>query len=131
MDAFEIARRSEQIRRELQRQKELPQLEILQPKSEAERIRLELMPAVDLDEEQFEVFCDYVEELQRIGVLFEDEYLQDAINGNPQNLEAAIQAVLEYADRLREKHQAFEDKYHSTNCLKKALEEGWRPHKQN
>ncbi|GEM_PF-6524968 len=102
-----------------------------QPQSEAERLRLELMPAVDLDEETFEVFAKYVEELQSIGVLLESEALQDTLNGYPQNIEAAIEAVLEYADRLREKDQALKDQYHATNCLTKALREGWQPHRRN
>lgn len=102
-----------------------------QHQSEAERLRLYLMPAVDLDEATFEVFANYVEELQSIGVLLQSEALQDTLNGYPQNMEAAIQAVLEYVDRLREKDQAFQDQYHATNCLTKALREGWQPHRQN
>jgi len=98
-----------------------------QPQSKVERLRLELMPAIDLDDETFEVFADYVEELQSIGVLLESEALQDTLNGYPQNIEAAIEAVLEYADRLREKDQAFQDQYHATRCLVKALREGWQP----
>jgi hypothetical protein len=43
-------------------------------------------------------------------------------------MEAAIQAVLEYAQILRQKHQDFQDQYHATNCLAKALQEGWKPH---
>ena len=99
--------------------------------SEAERLRLNLMPAVDLDEATFEVFAEYVEELQAIGVLLENEALQDTLNGYPQNIEAAIEAVLQYADRLREKNQAFQDQYHATRCLTKALREGWEPHRRN
>jgi hypothetical protein len=102
-----------------------------QHQSEAERLRLELMPAVDLDEATFAVFADYVEELQSIGVLLESEALQDTLNGYPQNIEAAIEAVLEYVDRLHEKDQAFQDRYHATNCLTKALREGWQPSRQN
>ncbi len=41
-------------------------------------------------------------------------------------LEAAIQAVLEYAQILRQKHQDFLDQYHATNCLTKVLREGWK-----
>lgn len=77
------------------------------------------------------MFADYVEELQSIGVLLESEALQDTLNGYPQNMEAAIQAVLQYADRLREKDQALKDQYHATNCLTKALREGWQPHRRN
>lgn len=102
-----------------------------QHQSESERLRLELMPSVDLDDETFEVFADYVEELQSIGVLLESETLQDTLNGYPQNIEAAIEAVLEYADRLHEKNQAFQDQYHATRCLTKALREGWEPHRRN
>jgi hypothetical protein len=43
-------------------------------------------------------------------------------------MEAAIQAVLEYAEILKQKHQDFQDQYHVTNCLAKALREGWKPH---
>ncbi|MDX2097985.1 MAG: hypothetical protein SFW36_09435 [Leptolyngbyaceae cyanobacterium bins.59] len=90
-----------------------------------------LMPWVELDEDQLEVFAAYVEELRSIGVILEDERFQEALNGNPQNMEAAIQAVLEYGDRLREKHEAFEDQYHATHCLTKALHEGWKPNHSN
>lgn len=43
-------------------------------------------------------------------------------------MEAAIQSVSEYAQVLRQKHQAFLDQYHATNCLIKALREGWKPY---
>lgn len=42
-------------------------------------------------------------------------------------MEGAIQAVLEYAEFLQQKQQDFLDQYHATNCLTKALREGWRP----
>ncbi|MDX2097016.1 MAG: hypothetical protein SFW36_04505 [Leptolyngbyaceae cyanobacterium bins.59] len=102
-----------------------------EPPSAAEQLRNELMPWVDLDEDQLEVFVAYVEELRSIGVVLQDERLQEALNGNPQNIEPAIQAVLEYGDRLREKHEAFEDQYHATHCLIKALHEGWKPNHAN
>lgn len=83
-----------------------------------------------MNDATFEVFVEYVEELQAIGVLLENEALQDTLNGYPQNIEAAIEAVLEYADRLREKDRALKDQYHATNCLVKALREGWQPHRR-
>ncbi len=97
------------------------------PKSRAEKIRAELMPDVDLDEAQLELFAQYVTALKGIGVNFQDERLRDTLNAYPDNMEAAIQAVLAYAQILRQKHQDFLDQYHATNCLTKALREGWKP----
>lgn len=91
-------------------------------------MRDRLMPDVDLDEEQLELFAQYVTALEGIGVNLQDERLQDTLNAYPDNMEAAIQTVLEYAQILRQKHQDFLDQYHATNCLTKALREGWQPH---
>lgn len=101
--------------------------ETYHPKSRAAEIRAQFMPDVDLDEEQLELFAQYVTALQGIGVNIQDERLQDTINAYPDNMEAAIQTVLEYAQILRQKHQDFLDQYHATNCLTKALREGWKP----
>lgn len=97
-------------------------------KSRAAAIRDRLMPDLDLDEAQLELFAQYVAALEGIEVNFQDESLQDTLNAYPDNMEAAIQAVLEYAQVLRQKHQDFLDQYHATNCLTKALREGWKPH---
>ena len=97
------------------------------PKSRAEQIRDEFMPDVDLDEAQLELFAQYVNALEGIGVNLQDERLRDTLNAHPDNIEAAIQAVLEYAQVLQQKHQDFLDQYHATNCLTKALREGWKP----
>ncbi|KJH69639.1 hypothetical protein [Aliterella atlantica] len=96
-------------------------------KSPAIEMRDRFMPNVDLDEEQLELFAQYVAALQGIGINLQDERLQDALNAYPYNMEAAIQAVLEYAQVLQQKHQDFQDQYHATNCLTKALREGWKP----
>ncbi len=98
------------------------------PKSRAAEIREVLMPDIDLDEAQLELFAQYITALEGIEVNIQDEHLQDTINAYPNNMEAAIQAVLEYAQVLRQKHQDFLDQYHATNCLTKALREGWKPH---
>lgn len=97
------------------------------PKSPAEAIGARFMPDVDLDEAQLELFAQYVTALKGIGVNLQDEHLQDTLNAYPDNMEAAIQAVLAYAQILRQKHQDFLDQYHATNCLTKALREGWKP----
>lgn len=102
--------------------------QVYHPKSRAAVIRDELMPNVDLDEAQLELFAQYITALEGIGVNLQDERLQDTLNAYPDNMEAAIQAVLEYAQVLRQKHQDFLDQYHATNCLAKALREGWKPH---
>lgn len=86
------------------------------------------MPDVDLDEAQLELFAQYVTALKGIGVNLQDERLRDTLNAYPDNMEAAIQTVLEYAQILRQKHQDFLDQYHATNCLTKALRKGWKPH---
>jgi hypothetical protein len=97
------------------------------PRSEVERIRDELLPCVDLDETQLEVFAEYLAALQAIGVNLQNEGLQEALNANPQNIEFAIQAVLDHAEQLRQKHEEFVDQYHSTNYLAQALQEGFKP----
>jgi hypothetical protein len=102
--------------------------ELQHSKSRAEEIRDELMPDVDLDESQLESFAQYVIALEGIGVNLQDDRLRDTLNAYPDNMEAAIQAVLEYAEILKEKHQDLQDRYHVTNCLAKALREGWKPH---
>ncbi|URD53554.1 hypothetical protein [Chroococcidiopsis sp. CCNUC1] len=102
--------------------------ELYHPKSRAAEIRDELMPDVDLDESQLELFAQYVTALEGIGVNLQDDRLRDTLNAYPDNMEAAIQAVLEYAQVLKQKHQDFQDQYHATNCLAKALQEGWKPH---
>lgn len=65
------------------------------PKPRTAAIRDELMPNVDLDEAQLELFAQYVTALEGIGVNLQDERLQDTLNAYPDNMEAAIQAVLE------------------------------------
>jgi hypothetical protein len=97
------------------------------PKSPALEIRDRFMPDVDLDEAQLELFAQYVTALKSIGVNLQDERLRDTLNAYPNNMEAAIQAVLAYAQVLRQKHQDFLDQYHATNCLTEALREGWKP----
>lgn len=98
------------------------------PKSRAAEICDSFMPDLDLDEAQLELFAQYVTALEGIGVNLQDERLRDALNAYPDNMEAAIQTVLEYAQVLRQKHQDFVDQYHATNCLTKALREGWQPY---
>ncbi|OWY69009.1 hypothetical protein B7486_23250 [cyanobacterium TDX16] len=65
--------------------------ELQHPKSRAEED--ELMPDVDLDESQLELFAQYVTALEGIGVNLQDERLRDTLNAYPDNMEAAIQAV--------------------------------------
>lgn len=95
--------------------------------SEADRLRLNLLAGTDLDDTQLELFAQYVEALQGIGVDLQDERLQEAINAYPENMEAAIDAVLNYADYLRQKHEEFSN---PTSCLKQAFEQGWAPFPQ-
>ncbi len=100
--------------------------EIYHPKSRAEEMRDELMPDVDLDDSQLKLFAQYIAALEGIGVNLRDERLRDTLNAYPDNMETAIQAILEYAQILKRKHQKFQDHYHATNCLTKALREGWK-----
>jgi len=92
--------------------------------SEADHLRLNLLTGTDLDDDQLELFAQYVEALQSIGVDLQDERLQEAINAYPENMEAAIDAILNYANYLRQKHEEF---INPTSCLKQAFEEGWEP----
>ncbi len=92
------------------------------------RIRDQFMPDVDLDAAYLELFAQYITALEGIGVNIQDECLRDTLNAYPDHMEAALQAVLEYAQVLRQKHQDFLQQYHATNCLTKALREGWKPY---
>ncbi len=83
------------------------------------------MPDVDLNEAQLKLFAQYITALKGIGV-HQDERLRDTLNVHPDNIKATIQAVLAYVQILRQKHQGFLDQYHATNCLTKALREGWK-----
>lgn len=96
-------------------------------RTKADWLREQLKFDFELDDDELELFINYLSELQAIGVNVQDERLLEALNAHPYKMEAAIQAVLEYADRLRLKHQAFRDRYHATNCLVKALQDGWTP----
>lgn len=102
-----------------------------QPKSEVERLRLELMPYVDLDDSQLELFAEYIAVLQEIGVDLQNEQLQEAMNAYPENIEPAIEAVLEYAERLGKKHEELAAQFPATDCLERALCEGWKPNQAN
>ncbi len=82
------------------------------------------MPLLELDEYEMEVFWDYWEQLKEIGVDPTEDYLQEALNGNPRNIEDAILALIQYHNRPG--HQ-WGDQYHSTRFLAKALREGWKP----
>ncbi len=80
------------------------------------------MPLLELDDSEMEVFWCYWGQLEEIGVDATNEYLQEALNGNPGNIESAIFCLLEYSKRY-----GFNDQYHPTNFLAKALREGWKP----
>lgn len=64
--------------------------ELQHPKSRAAEIRDELMPDVDLDESQLELFAQYVAALEGIGVNLQDERLRDTINAYPDNIDGDI-----------------------------------------
>jgi len=100
--------------------------EVYHSKSRAEEIRDGLMPDVDLNESQLELFAQYVTALKGIGVNLQDDRLRDTLNAYPDNMEAAIQAVLEYAEILKQKHQNFQDQYHVTNCESKSIAGGMK-----
>lgn len=84
------------------------------------------MPLVELDEYEMEIFWAYWEILKEIGVDAIEDYLQEALNCNPPNMENAILALIEYNNRPG--HE-WNDEYHPTRFLAKALREGWKPHK--
>ena len=84
------------------------------------------MPLVELDEDEMEVFWAYWEQLSKIGVDLNEDYLQEALNGNPHNMEDAILSLIMYDSRAG--HQ-WGNEYHPTRFLAKALREGWKPYK--
>ena len=100
--------------------------EFYQQESEVGWLRREFI-YLELDDDELELFARYVVRLQAIGINLQDERLQDALNANPRNIEAAIQAVLEYSCDLQRRQQDFKNRYHATNCLAKAFQEGWKP----
>jgi hypothetical protein len=101
--------------------------ELQHPKSRAEEIRDELMPDVDLDESQLELFAQYVTALEG-----ESTYKKNACGILsmliPIIWKQPSEPGREYAEILKQNHQDFQDRYHVTNCLAKALREGWKPH---
>lgn len=84
------------------------------------------MHLVELDEDEMEVFWAYWARLKEIGVDATEDYLQEALNGNPHNMEDAILALLQYKSRPG---HIWRDEYHPTRFLAKALREGWKPSK--
>jgi hypothetical protein len=81
-----------------------------------------IMSGLELDEYEMEIFWEYAERLNELGVELNNEYLIEALNANPKNLESGIQAFLQYEARHR-----FKTYYHPTNYLAKAIREGWKP----
>jgi hypothetical protein len=81
-----------------------------------------IMSNLELDEYEMEIFWKYAERLNKLGVELNNEYLIEALNANPRNLESGIQAFLQYEAQHR-----FKTYYHPTNYLAKAIREGWKP----
>ncbi|MBE9020763.1 hypothetical protein IQ272_32490 [Chroococcidiopsidales cyanobacterium LEGE 13417] len=69
-----------------------------------------------------------LQHLKVLELIYVLDRLRDTLNAYPDNMEAAIQAVLEYAEILKQKHQNFQDQYHVTNCESKSIARGWKPH---
>ena len=86
------------------------------------------MPLLELDEDEMEVFWNYWEQLKEIGVDVTEDYLQEALNSNPCNMENAIRVLLEYNSKPR---HTWGDEYHPTRFLAKALRDGWKPSQLN
>ncbi|MBD2770988.1 hypothetical protein [Iningainema tapete] len=76
----------------------------------------------DLEYSQIQVFLQYREVAQKLGVNLKNKLLLDTINGHPHRIEDAFLCLLEYSDKL-------EDGDHATNFLRKAFIEGWKPRK--
>lgn len=80
------------------------------------------MVGLELLEEEMEVFWLYAEKLSSKGVELENEYLIEALNGNPNNIEGGILAFFQYEARHR-----FKSLWHPTNYLARAIKNGWKP----
>jgi hypothetical protein len=86
---------------------------------EAKRIS---MPGLELLEEEMEIFWLHAETLAAKGVEIDNEYLIEALNGNPNNIEIGILAFFQYEARHR-----FRSQWHPTNFLARAIKNGWKP----
>jgi hypothetical protein len=107
MNAWEVARLSRDI--------------VLEGKRAGED-RRPFMPGLELDDDEIEIFWEYSQKLSRLGVELTNEYLIEALNANPTNIETGILAFLQYEARHR-----FKSNYHPTNFLAKAIAKGWEP----
>lgn len=84
--------------------------------------------SLDVDEESLETLLPYLEWLLEIGVNFDDLWLQQAMEGHMNQLEAACQSVIGYAGYLTQRGARFESASHATRCFNKALTEPWQPY---
>ena len=75
---------------------------------------------LDLDEYEVEPLAVHWEALCALGIAFQADRVQVAINAYSQNLEAAILYVLDLNSRI-----PFNDPEHVTNTFVRALREGW------
>jgi hypothetical protein len=108
MNAWEIARLSRSI--------------VLEGDNAGEP-RPSCMPGLELDETEIEVFQQYSQKLAKLGVDLSNDNLIEALNANPSGIENGILAFIQYEARHR-----FNDYYHPTDFLAKAIREGWKPH---
>jgi hypothetical protein len=88
----------------------------------AGEIRQHSMPGLELDESEAEIFWQYSEKLNQLGVELANPNLIEALNSNPTNIESGILAFIQYEARYR-----FKDRYHPTDFLAKSIREGWKP----
>jgi hypothetical protein len=86
-----------------------------------------LCDSVDTDEEFLETLLPYLESLLAIGINLNDLALQQAIEGNFQQLETACRAMIGYAGSLAHSGKSFDSATHATRCFTKALAERWEP----
>ena len=106
MNAWQIARLSSQI--------------ILEGENAGQEKRL-TMPGLELLEEEMDIFWLHAETLSSKGVELSNEYLIEALNSNPNNIEMGILAFLQYEARHR-----FRSQWHPTNFLARAIKNGWK-----
>lgn len=83
---------------------------------------LDKLELLGLDEYEIEPLAVHWEALCALGIGFQSDWVQLAINSFTHNLESAILYVLDLNSRI-----PFNDPEHATRAFVKALREGWKP----
>lgn len=85
-----------------------------------------LCSTLDIDADWIEAFLPYLDILIAIGINFEDELLQQAIEAYPVRIGTACQCLIDYAGYRASQNRRFESPQHATRCLTRAFHDNWQ-----